>query len=283
MEMVVVPLHRRPGFALACLTRLYYSAAKDKSLNFHIAIDANPDPEVQRVAHQFREHVGDHRVRVVQRSRTFRGNSYNVLTSYAEVVDSGADIIHLVEEDVLVGADYFEYHREAREVYPNAFSVCACRNQFWGDKNPPHEEDAIYVQACYQSIGVSFTPEKLRLITPHATHSFFANPASYIPRKFPHSPLGRQYLEQDGLIYRVVIDGGHLSVFPCAPRAYHAGFTGYNRGGVALPGTPEMQARRILSMTSEEMNAMASGKYQDYQVIGLDAARKQITRTLEWF
>ena len=43
-------------------------------------------------------------------------------------------------------------------------------------------------------------------------------------------------------------------------------------------------ARELLDPDGdEEMNAMASGKYQDYQVIGLDAVRRPITRTIEWF
>lgn len=197
MELVIVPLHRRPAFALACLTRLYQAAEKDRSLHFYIAIDAAPHPEVVTIAEQFARQVGRTRVDIVKRLRTFRGNSYNLLSAYAETVNSGAQLIHLVEEDVLVGGDYFDYHRQVREFAPGAFSVCACRNQFWPlDAGPPDEEDAVYLQGCYQSIGVSFTPDKLIHVVQHAVHAFYVNPLAYLRRHFPNSALKDAYREQ---------------------------------------------------------------------------------------
>lgn len=283
MEMVIVPLHRRPAFAMACLTRLYKAAENDDSLHFHIAIDAAPHREVVEIAQEFARKVGPDRVEIVRRRQSFRGNSYNVMTSYKEVINSGAEIIHLVEEDVLVGKDYFDYHRQVREIAPGAFSVCACRNQFWPlDAGPPDEEDAVYLQGCYQSIGVSFTPDKLAHVVEHAVTSFFINPLPYLRKHFPHSSLGDSYREQDGLIYRVIEAGECVSAFPCVPRAYHAGFSGYNRAGAALPGTTEEQARRILTMTADELNAQARS-YRDYETIALDGVREPVTRILEWF
>lgn len=66
------------------------------------------------------------------------------------------------------------------------------------------------------------------------------------------------------------------------PRAYHAGFTGYNRSGSTLPGSVEDQARRILTMTGDELNA-ASQSYRDYQTVELDADRQPVSRSLTWF
>lgn len=186
MEVVIVPLHRRAHFALACLTRLYLAARDDVSLTFHIVIDANPTRDVVHVARQFARQVGEDRARVIQRTRTFRGNSYNVLTAYGEVIDSGADVIHLVEEDVLIGKDYFDYHRQVRAAHPDVFAVCACRNQFWAlGQDPPADEDAFYLQDCYQSIGISFTPDKLRHVTDHNPRSFCLNSQGYLRRYFP--------------------------------------------------------------------------------------------------
>lgn len=283
MEMVIVPLHTRPAFAMACLTRLYMAAEKDTSLHFHIAIDSAPNPEVVEIAEEFVRRVGRDRATIVRRRQSFRGNSYNVMTSYKEVINSGAEIIHLVEEDVLIGGDYFDYHRQVRRFAPGAFSVCACRNQFWPiDAGPPEEEDAVYLQGAYQSIGVSFTPDKLAHVVKHAVMAFFVNPLAYLRRNFPNSALKDAYREQDGLIYRISEAGECVTAFPCVPRAYHAGFSGYNRAGAPLPGTTEQQARRILSMTADELNAQARS-YRDYQTISLDAPRAPVTRTLKWF
>lgn len=283
MEVVIVPLHRRPAFALACLTRLYEAARTDDTLLFHLAIDAQPDPGVVTVADQFAQQVGRTRVATVQRTRSFRGNSYNLLTAYAETVDSGASLIHLVEEDVLVADDYFDYHRAVHAREPDVFAVSACRNQFWPlYAGPPAEEDAYYLQGCYQSIGVSFTPAKLRHVTAHSAQHFCINPYHYLRRTYPHSALEAQYAEQDGLIYRIVESLGEKVAFPCVPRAYHAGFTGYNRTGATLSGTVEDQAKQILTMDGHDLNA-ASQSYQDYETVSLTGNRKPVVRSLEWF
>lgn len=282
-EIVIVPLHKRPAFALASLTRLYQAAAADASLRFYLTIDAAPHAEVVAIAEKFAKQTGHHRTEIVRRLRTYRGNSYNLLSAYSETVNSGADLIHLVEEDVLVGADYFDYHRQVREVAPDVFSVCACRNQLWPlEPGPPKEEDAVYLQGAYQSIGVSFTPHKLRHVVEHAVTSFHINPLAYIRRKFPHSNLGDAYREQDGLIFRIIEQRGEVTAYPCVPRAYHCGFTGYNRSGMQLPGSTEDQAQRILTMTGAELNTQARS-YRDYETVDLDATRKPVTRTLEWF
>jgi hypothetical protein len=150
------------------------------------------------------------------------------------------------------------------------------------DAGPPPEEDAVYLQGCYQSIGVSFTPDKLQHVVAHAVHAFYANPLAYLRRHFPDTALRDTYREQDGLIYRILEKGKCVSAFPCVPRAYHAGFTGYNRSGLPLPGTYEQQARKILTMTADELNTQARS-YRDYQTIALDGVRRPVTRTLEWF
>lgn len=282
-EIVIVPLHKRPAFALACLTRLYQAAAEDKSLRFYLTIDAAPSAAVVNLAERFAKQTGHHRTEIVKRLRTYRGNSYNLLSAYSETVNSGADLIHLVEEDVLVGKDYFDYHRQVREVVPDAFSVCACRNQLWPlDQGPPPEEDAVYLQRAYQSIGVSFTPEKLRLVVEHAVGSFYTNPLAYIRRHFPASSLKDAYREQDGLIFRIVEKRQEFTAYPCVPRAYHCGFTGYNRSGLTLSGSYEDQARRIMQMNGDELNQHARS-YRDYETVDLDGDRKPIARTVKWF
>lgn len=274
--MVIVPLHKRPAFAWAALTCL--ARAADEDVAFHLSLDFGHDGLVLELSERFATHMGEHRVHIVTRANTYRGNSYNLLTAYGEVADCGAERIHMVEEDILVADDYFDFHRQAHQVDPEAFAVSACRNQQFpiaGD--PPAHEDTIYGFHWYQSLGVSFRPEKLKEVLPHAQRNYFLNPVGYCKMFFPNSQVHPSHAEQDGLIHRVIEQVGGHTTYPFVPRAYHAGFIGYHRKGAEIGGTPEQQARKILSMTAAELNAHAND-YKDHATIDLHAKRAPITK-----
>jgi hypothetical protein len=91
----------------------------------------------------------------------------------------------------------------------------------------------------------------------------------YCRRTFPGSLIPPGHAEQDGLFNRIRERQSGVTVYPERPRAFHAGFYGYNRTGRKLSGSIERRSEKILSMTSEEMNAMA-GLMKDHEVIDLD-------------
>jgi hypothetical protein len=92
---------------------------------------------------------------------------------------------------------------------------------------------------------------------------------NYCRRNFPGSVIPPGHAEQDGLINRIRESSGGVTVYTTQPRAFHAGFYGYNRTGTKLGGSIERRSVKILSMTTEEMNAMA-GLMKDHEVIDLD-------------
>jgi hypothetical protein len=92
----------------------------------------------------------------------------------------------------------------------------------------------------------------------------------YCSKVFTSSIIPSGHAEQDGLINRIRESMGGRTVYTNRPRAFHAGFHGYNRPGTQLAGgTVTDRAERILSMTSEEMNALA-GDLKDHEVIDLE-------------
>jgi hypothetical protein len=160
------------------------------------------------------------------------------------------------------------------------FAVSACRNQnLRGD--PPGNATAVYRHGGYQSLGVSFRPSQLTRVLEHADHPYFANPVGYCRREFPHASVGAGFAEQDGLIGRVV-EADRLQVaYPAVPRAYHAGFHSYNRGGQPLAGPVDDRARALLAMTAEELNRHAAA-YPDFTTTPLDEQRPPVRRVIEW-
>jgi hypothetical protein len=277
-EIVIIPAWRRPAFLLAALRRLVI--ADDPSLKFWITLDRGYSHEVAHVANDFVARMGVHRVRVMKRMHAYRGNSFNILQCYGEAIECKPELIHLVEEDVFVGADYFDFHRSAHALATHAFAVSLCRNQNY-DHDPEPIPDAVYLSSQYQSIGVSFRPERLSLMLPHMTREYFRDPVKYCRRHFPRTKIPAANAEQDGLINRIVEAQGLPVVYATRPRAYHAGFVGYHRKGATLSGTIHDQADQLLAMTSEQMNA-AAHSYPDHQVVELDARPGAAERVIFW-
>lgn len=279
MEVVIVPAWRRPDFLKACLSRLL--AADDGVPHYRITLDRGHTPDVVPVAAWFAKRLGA-RVRTVRRSHQYRGNSYNVLTSYREALREHASLVHLVEEDVLVGADYFGFHRRAHELAPDAFAVSACRNQQYPlGEDPPAVENALYLHRSYQSIGVSFKPRRLEAVLPHLTPGYFGRPVTYCASRFPHSVINPNHAEQDGLLHRLMEADGTATAYPAVPRAYHVGFTGYHRKGELPTGSIDQRAQAILAMSAEELNRRAHS-YPDHTTIPLDAVRAPVDRVITW-
>lgn len=268
-EIIIVPAWLRPAFFLATLRRLEIATADHAGAQFWLALDRRHTSAVAEVAKGFQARHGRERVKLIERRHPYRGNSFNVLQAYRDAVAARPDLIHLVEEDVLVGADYFDFHHAAHKLAPDAFAVSAARNQ-----NHPHDPEpdptALYRGPEYQSIAVSFRPERLAPVLAHAVPAYFSNPIAYCARRFPRTRIPRGNAEQDGLINRVVEQGKGTVIYPALPRAYHAGFVGYHRQGETLVGSIGEQADQILAMDTARMNR-AAHSYPDHQVVDLDA------------
>lgn len=277
-EIVIIPAWKRPAFLLACLRRL--ALAHDWNLQYWITLDRGHSREVAQVAQQFASQMGDDCVRILGKRHYYRGNSYNILETYREAIDYGPELVHLVEEDVFVGVDYFEFHRSAHKVAPNVFAVSAARNQNYRE-DPPADLDALYLNNQYQSVAVSFRPAMLALAKPHMIPRYYKTPVEYCRAKFRSSRIPPANAEQDGLLNRIVEAGGLNVAYAARPRAYHAGFVGYHRKGATLTGHVHDQADQLLAMTTEQMNA-AAHSYPDHSVVALDDCTGEVSRIITW-
>jgi hypothetical protein len=279
-EIVIVPAWRRPEFLQAAAIRLI-AAADNADLEFWICLDRGHSDEVAAVANDFRMLLPG-RVRVGTRDHGYRGNSFNVLTSFRNAVDEGAELVHLVEEDVLVGVDYFQFHRRAHELAPDAFSVSACRNQYYPlGEQPPQDETAAYLHGSYQSIGVSVKAYRLRQVLAHAHPSYFINQVGYCRKAFPKSKINPSHAEQDGLFHRVLEKQGSATLYASVPRAYHVGFVGYHRHGDMPAGTLSERAAALLAMDADELNRRARS-YPDHNTVPLDGERAPVDHLVQW-
>ena len=277
-EIVIVPAWQRPEFLAATLERL--SAADEGTQEFWISLDRRHSQAVNMIATQFAARLGD-RARLLTRFHSYRGNSFNVLQSYAEAVKCAPDFIHLVEEDVFVADDYFAWHRAAHRLVGNCIAVSGARNQNLLE-DPEPEPGAVFVHEAYQSVAVSFRPERLAPILKHAGQRYYRDPIGYCKRLFPHTKIPHGNAEQDGLINRVAESMGAFTVYPTEPVAYHAGFVGYHRAGESplRTGVPvQVAASELLRMDAAELNRRAHS-YPDHQTVDFHTKRLEPHRVV---
>jgi hypothetical protein len=268
-EIVIVPAWQRPEFLSATLQRL--RAADEGTQEFWVTLDRRHSKAVNMVATEFTRELGP-RARLLTRTHPYRGNSYNVLHTYREAVRESPDLIHLVEEDIFVADDYFAWHRAAHKLVGNCFAVSGARNQNVIG-NPLPEPGAVYVHEAYQSVAVSFRPERLTHVLKHCISSYYHDPVKYCRKLFPSTKIPPANAEQDGLIHRVIEKAGAFVVYPTEPVAYHAGFVGYHRAGESplKTGVPvPVAAAELLGMDAAEMNRRAHS-YPDHQWIDVHA------------
>jgi hypothetical protein len=210
------------------------------------------------------------------------------MSALADAAAGPWDRVHIVEEDVFVSDGYFEFHRQAHRLAPGAFAVSACRNQNAHTPDPDEPNlyrtryvtidevtgahlNAAWRHSSYQSLGVSLPMESVQQVVPHVTHRYFFDPVGYCRKYFPGSEIPAPHAEQDGVLNRLRERAGLKTVYPVVPRAYHAGFMGYNRGPMAeLTGSPDEQADSLLAMTSEELNLRAMMEFRDHETVPLD-------------
>lgn len=271
-EVVVVPAWRRGDFLSACFQRLLI--ADDGRQHYLIALDRGYSREVATVTNDFQSRLGS-RAEVRRRYHQYRGNSYNLLTSYSEALRRDPERVYLVEEDIFVAADFYDFHRRSAALVPEAFAVSACRNQQFAT-DPPDDPTRVYKHTSYQSLGVSFAPDRLAVVVGHARQPYFRHPVAYCKRLWPHSAIPAGNAEQDGLIHRIIEEHSYSTVYPFTPRAYHAGFVGYHRHGATLTGPLDERAARLLAMTEDELN-VAAYSFPDHRTVDLDAPRAPVS------
>lgn len=277
MEIVNVIAWRRPDFLLATLMRL--ARADEPGLHYRINVDHDPDPKIFRPIGWFADTVARGRIELFERDPIQdQGPTRNMLQALHESLEYGADLVHLVEDDVFVSTGYFTYHRSAHELAPDAFCVTACRPDLDADSVGPENAHQATLRALAPTVGTSFRADRLREILDYLPMSYLEDRVGHLHRTFPQHPCAPHLWSGiDGALGRVRHHTGKLTVFPEVGRAYHAGFIGagcedeacgddttrdgYNNGphrhGTGLTGTAEERAVQLLKMRAEDFNARA--------------------------
>lgn len=155
--------------------------------------------------------------------------SKNVLDGWQYAAQKSDGLVFMVEEDIMVSRDFFRFHRAVHE-QAQVFACLSTKNHN-RSATVTADPEAYYLSGGdYCSLGVSMRREVIHEhIAPHANPMYYRDCVRYCRYHFPDSSLADSQSEQDGLIRRIQHESGLPTAYPHVPRAFHAGFYGYNR------------------------------------------------------
>src|SRR5208282_2009812 len=179
----------------------------------------------------------------------YQGNSYNCLELYKEAYgQQDVRFVYLVEDDILVEKDFFRWH-EAAQAHGHCAYMCSVGRLQTDRPDWPNSDDPnalIESGSDYTSWGSCWYRPRLEALVEHANVNYYNNMTGYIVNRFRNSPFGNVWVEQDGLIRRVLMETKQLTVSPAVKRAYHIGLTGYHRlRGHRFIGTLQERVKQL--------------------------------------
>ena len=257
-DVVLIPIYYRPEYLQLCLEHLIEAeGVNDKQV--WLMQDHHPDDEhahkieagwTQEVISAWKGALDLHYFLSPVHSTC--GNSLNTLEAYKRAYASGAQRVYLVEDDVFVTPDFFEWHENAQN--KGDFFCTVGNNCFWHNRekiSPVKDPAAFYTASWYGSYGVCWKRENMPVFLRHANNTYYTNMPGYIQAQFPNTPLGSTWTEQDGLIERLIILSGKKAAFPFVSRAYHQGFYGYHRDGQRPNGFLQQKIESLRAMIAD--------------------------------
>lgn len=168
---------------------------------------------------------------------------WNILNAVKFGYDSGAETIHMIEEDVRVFPDYFEWAQEVPAHYPAAL----------GRKTPMNRANG----AVYTNPGSFLRRELAGKVVPHINDDYFTRLREYLDDHFKPYPYFSDL--DDGLIRRVILAEGQECFVPETPKAAHLGFFYYNKIDIYLNREATIQGK--IERARELFRTMRPGRY----------------------
>lgn len=258
-DIVLVPTYYRPEYLSLCLE--YLSKARGiETKEVWVCQDFRQHDEHRHyIEEQWTAAVIDDwrkklSIRFIRSTpHIFQGNTQNVMEAYRRAYETDARFVYLVEDDVFVMPDFFEWHEavQAEDDYFCSVAYRCIRNQ--EARTDVDDPNAYFTTARdYASIGVCWKRDKLKHLALHASTTYYSDTDAYMLRAFPGNRFGDCFSEQDGLIMRVMWEQNGVTAWPYVPRAYHMGWYGYHRPNGSRPnGHLEQKIQALISMISD--------------------------------
>ena len=227
MDTVIIPCYKRPEYLSVWMEILQKSRLADKQF-YIFCLDHGFDSYYLKILENFPYPYGI--VKTPYTRYRIGKQSFNVLNGLMVGAKHSSGLVHYIEEDVFISRDYFEFHQEIHRQQKDIFCSIATKNNNSRFKTDGYlQHYYLSDRPDYQALGSCFKKEMIYKIGTHFTNEYFENPVLYCRRHFPISVIGPYFVEQDGLIRRILEREKLKVAFPHVPRAFHGGIYGYNR------------------------------------------------------
>lgn len=273
MDTLLIPCWGRPEFLHHTLDNLVRTGDMN-TVHVIFKMDHAFHADIPKVIESWKEHISSFSLSPTPKTGyTVTKQSHNLLSGYAQAAELSTGLVFMVEEDIMVSRDFFRYHR-AIHAKEDLFVSLSTMNHNRHVKVTTDPEAYYLSHGDYCSLGACFKKEVIQShILPHATKEYYGNPYKYCERVFPSSSLNRSMVEQDGLIRRIQ-KAQHLpTAYPHVPRAFHAGWYGYNRRKY-VTGTTQQKTDRLSRIIYNDdmmrLNSLNPAFYADSQPVNLD-------------
>ncbi len=258
-DIVIIPTFDRPEFLWVCLENLS-KARGIESKEIWLREDVHADkPKPFTIEMEFlatiREAERVFRNQVFYAARaphTTYGNSYNVLSALSEASMTDANLVYLIEDDVLITEDFFEWNEAVHNTFRPWVSCAGRLNRSlnFAMNGPEAIDESIKdTNACHASITA---------YNSWAT-CFSRTALNDIADVYRFDKFGPG-LEQDILIQNIIRREKMTTIWPYVPRAYHMGWYSYHREGMRFYGTLEEKVKELRATVTnpEKIKTMAS-------------------------
>jgi hypothetical protein len=225
---VTIPCFDRPAFLKICIEHIL-RADKADEFQFIFCLDYGFDVRNMDIIKEFplRKATNFIEYKVMGWGK----QSNNVLTGLCKAANLGLPIYY-IEDDIMIGKDFFTFGSELIQQEPGILAAILSKNN-WGDRNKCDDVNGYSIidqTNNFQCLGTIYNPDMfLKWVAPHHIPEYIYRQPQYVKDNFPGSPLDLNYVEQDGLIRRIVEKNNLKLAYSCVPRCFHAGFYGYNR------------------------------------------------------
>lgn len=202
-DVVIVPCYERPEYTRLCLTYLAQArGVHDKEVwlcqDQHIGDDRDKTTwsQISNVSFGYANFPGKFSYHVHEPHDTY-GNSTNLVDSLRAAYESGAERIFLVEDDIIVAPDIFEWHEAVFE-HADPFVSCATalnKSAHFQINGPQAIDEEFMDPAAY-----------IRLAGPYSSHAaaFKRNNLKEVLDSLPAEPKWISGYEQDLHIQRMM-------------------------------------------------------------------------------
>ncbi len=212
-SVVCIPTLKRTEFLALTLERLSQTREAEH-LDVRIFVDWGINGRYEDVAYVRDTYLPTADIYQANPHVSVLSGTWNILMALKDGYESGADYIFLVEEDVMVRPNFFQWHW-ATQASDDYFVTCGRR----------HFRMPVDF---YSNPGTCYRREKLAMVIPHINDEYFAGTDKYVDKHWPQF-RGQDGSLDDGMIRKILksVNGKAMCAVP--PVAHHQGFRFYNR------------------------------------------------------